>query len=800
MKHTLIKSSIYTVSLLFVAGTASADQIHTKVVLSPGALDTARLSMPGFSQRIHPGQPALPLKVVSVAIHPRADLSTLSLSLKPAPVDTVSGSFRLQPNPPARLVRRGVAGRELWGKAAARIRDRRDRAAFGDQVFPPQALSLMRVDNRRELPVARLSYSPVRYRHATGELLLDRHTEATLTYSLKPGPDPRPDPVLAPHLDAMYNAAQAKAWFASPAFAAPTSVGYAIVIPDKLAKASTQLAKFVKHKQSLGFSVYTVGDSLLSSIKVGKNEGDAQRIRGWLQKNYKALDLQYVLLIGNPDPSRRGAPMVLTYPMADYYQGAIYTPSDYYFGELTGDWDMDNDGKVAEWVDDQKTGGVEWTPELYVGRIPVYDDNVAALDKILQKTIAYTTDTSSDRSWRGRVLQPAAMLFYKNQYGQNQVRIDGADLAETIYRQVIKPAGFSHTTLYETAGVDPSTFKGDLSLTRDNLVKEWRKGYGLVSWYGHGSPTGAYRTVWVKDNGDKIPYWGEVSSPAFFTFDDVLKLDDARPSFVFHGSCSNGYPERPDNIGYGLLMHGAVGTVSSSRDALVVIGSSNAAASIFGVQRDFVRHLLAGKSAGYAVMEGKKIISDALGKVSWYTRLEINLYGDPSLTLAACATDAQCDDGKLCNGKETCKAGQCVKGTSVTCSSTDPCTTSVCSEPSGKCVTAARPEGEACDDNKFCTVGDACRSGTCVGKPRCAAPNNPCVATSCDETLRTCDVTAAAQEGDACRQDTDRQGACASGICRPDPATGCSVGSPRDGGLWMVTLLALFLFIRRRDR
>jgi hypothetical protein len=256
----------------------------------------------------------------------------------------------------------------------------------------------------------------------------------------------------------------------------------------------------------------------------------------------------------------------------------------------------------------------------------------------------------------------------------------------------------------------------------------------------------------------------------------VLKLDDSRPSFVFHGSCSNGTPESALNLGYTLLLHGAIGTVSSSRVAIITLTTGpTSRANIFGVEEDFTGHLLEGKSAGEALFEAKRKITDELGMLTWFTRLEINLYGDPSIALLACTSDSGCDDGKKCNGAETCKTGLCVAGTPVDCGQADPCTEGTCEEATGTCKTAPRPDGEACDDGKFCTLDETCIKGRCMGMPRCALSDNPCATSSCDESGRTCSTSFGEQEGNACRQGTEREGTCGAGLCRPGAGGGCAV-------------------------
>ena len=776
--------------------------ISSRLTLAPSPMAPDGLKMEGFEQLATPGQPPLPWRDVALALHPRVDLSTLKVKVSGGPTDTLPGRHDLPPNPPY-TVAAGTRIFTSWGDAGALLAGQ-DLAAYGTSIFPASPVTRGRITNRRGLRVLHLRYTPVRYRHATGALLLDRHTEAVVSYRLVPGAGPvTPDRQLLPHLKRVLNPDQAAVWYRAADSAGDSSkLGFAIIIPDVLTQTSQQLKTFISFKESLGYKVTVVGDSDLAAMPATSQGGAAERIRLWLQKYYKTLNLKFVLLVGNPDPARAGTPMKKTYAMAKHQKYATVTPSDYYYADLSGNWDLDGDGQVAEYTDDMGQGGIDWTPEVYVGRIPVYDNNVEALDRILKKTVAYQSPGGS-RTWRKRVLQPAAMLFYDNQYGGNSIRIDGADMANTIWKQSIKPYGLSRTTLFEEDGVDPSKHKGDIPLTKDNLIKTWGNGYGLVTWFGHGSANGVYRTIWKSDNGNKIPDYKEISSPSFLTFADVLRLDDSRPSIVFHGSCSNGYPERPDNIGYGLLLNGAVATASSTRVAIVVLGGSigTSDANIFGVERDFTALLAQNKSVGQALLEAKQKISDSLGMLTWFTRLQINLYGDPSVTLTSCTKSSDCDDGKACNGEEVCHGGQCHPGVEVTCSSSDPCTASTCDEETGACKASPRADGLSCEDGFFCTVNDACSKGKCLGSARCAVKDNPCVRTTCSETARTCELETKTLAGKVCRAGTERAGICTAGLCYPTAADsqGCAVGGGMTGGpWWLLPALGLVLLRNRR--
>jgi hypothetical protein len=75
-----------------------------------------------------------------------------------------------------------------------------------------------------------------------------------------------------------------------------------------------------------------------------------------------------------------------------------------------------------------------------------------------------------------------------------------------------------------------------------------------------------------------------------------------------------------------------------------------------------------------------------------------------------CTVDADCQDGNLCNGVETCVATVCTPGTPVVCSDGLFCTSDVCAPATGVCSYPANP----CSDGDTCTV-DSCdeANGVC---------------------------------------------------------------------------------------
>jgi subtilisin-like proprotein convertase family protein len=86
------------------------------------------------------------------------------------------------------------------------------------------------------------------------------------------------------------------------------------------------------------------------------------------------------------------------------------------------------------------------------------------------------------------------------------------------------------------------------------------------------------------------------------------------------------------------------------------------------------------------------------------------------IVVTGCTTNADCNDGNLCNGAETCVAGVCTPGTAINCDDGQFCTIDSCDPPTGNCQHAANP----CDDGVVCTL-DSCdeANDVCVHTNTC---------------------------------------------------------------------------------
>jgi nitrous oxidase accessory protein NosD len=86
-------------------------------------------------------------------------------------------------------------------------------------------------------------------------------------------------------------------------------------------------------------------------------------------------------------------------------------------------------------------------------------------------------------------------------------------------------------------------------------------------------------------------------------------------------------------------------------------------------------------------------------------------------TCSSCTSNADCNDGLICNGTETCnlETSSCQAGTPPSCSTSQPaCNDAFCQEGTG-CMVTPKTNGTPCDDGAQCSIADVCQAGACVG-------------------------------------------------------------------------------------
>jgi hypothetical protein len=118
-----------------------------------------------------------------------------------------------------------------------------------------------------------------------------------------------------------------------------------------------------------------------------------------------------------------------------------------------------------------------------------------------------------------------------------------------------------------------------------------------------------------------------------------------------------------------------------------------------------------------------------------------------------------CTAGKGCSAEPINEGGPCNNGDANGCSQGQ------CK--AGACTSVPKNDGQTCDDAKFCTINDHCLGGGCVGDPNpCAPPSNACMIGVCNENAKSCVVTIG-NDGSPCDDGNFCTGGekCASGQC-----------------------------------
>lgn len=525
----------------------------------------------------------------------------------------------------------------------------------------------------------------------------------------------------------------------------------AIVITRTLRSRSRILDRYVEWREAEGMTVIVGTEEDWDVQDAPAPDGRAERIRAWLGQVRDTSGLGYVLLIGDPTPGLEdGIPMKMTHPMsslirvypADFEDHIDPVPTDHYYADLDGDWDLDGDGRCLEFPQDVGPGGVRWDPDAIVGRLPVYWDDGARLDELLESILTY--ETEPDPSYRHRVLLPAAFLGFEGGVtptgGMYRETIDGAMPAQAISVAIaeLDPA-VEVVRFFEEQGIVPSAFPHEQPLADFDVMNAWLDGAGLVVLIGHGSPEAIYRSTWFEDwNDDGVPGEDEVMTDPFLSTWRVDELVGAPPAFSFHATCENGWPEFWENLAASLLASGTVASVAASRISIGGDGGSSPEeqfepAPEYGdgdtLAYAFSYLLFEGLSVGEAVAYLRYgLPADAwgyeggypTGGYGWLGKLEFNLYGDPTLSLGRCSGDEDCQVSSACRESGHCADGFCVPGAlDIDCTDLDDqCVLGHCNPLSGDCTVVSRPDGMACDDSLYCTVNDRCIDGECSGDAR----------------------------------------------------------------------------------
>ncbi len=139
-----------------------------------------------------------------------------------------------------------------------------------------------------------------------------------------------------------------------------------------------------------------------------------------------------------------------------------------------------------------------------------------------------------------------------------------------------------------------------------------------------------------------------------------------------------------------------------------------------------------------------------------------------------------CDDGKFCTVGESCQAGMCAGGSQNDCDiEVPPCTDVICQESTQTCSMAPAMDGASCAPTDLCQINSSCKSGLCVGTVKdCFFSPKPddCHISECNPQNGLCEPVPG-NDGQACDDKSDWctvDKSCAGGACVGGQAKDCS--------------------------
>jgi hypothetical protein len=615
-----LKSTIGYVFVLVLAvgiGQALSDQLSSSPELPPvlvhtgsdghAAFDDRDLQYPGQA-----GQPAIPYKIMRLLLPSDTDMASVNVSVTAYDSEPLPGQWNVRPiEPPA--VWDGTKHVIEW-PAGRRIVDGKDMEIYSnDQKFPASCIGDIGTGTIRhwklvEVPVALFQYNPVAktlFRLTTIELVasFDRRTTAA-------------DQVLPSSIHHSASAKRARKitlnyddivprdplYSLRPSAVAAAEPTYAIITTNAIADESSELVNFIRHKEQRGFTVQVVTEDAWGG---GVGDAAAENIRSWLKTNYQSLNIEYVLLIGNPHPTAGDVPMKMLWPRLN--QGSYReSPSDYYYTDLTGNWDADGDGFFGEWGDDFGANGVDRHWEVRVGRIPYYG-HIEDLDDILSKIVHYQNETGDAAQWRKQVLLPMK---------PSDSSTPGYHLGGAIKDMVLSAqCDWNYHRIYDDDyGLTPPP--ESVPCTVDTVTAAWKATLpGAVFWWTHG--------------------WSQGASSIMDTT-HAATLDDDYPVFTFQASCHNSYPEDVSNLSFSLLKNGAIAAIGATRVSWYYPGQTDfsGSPSNSGMTFEYAKRLIEETmDSGTALNDLKESIS-VNHSALWMNYTVMNIYGDPETGLA----------------------------------------------------------------------------------------------------------------------------------------------------------------------
>ncbi len=256
-----------------------------------------------------------------------------------------------------------------------------------------------------------------------------------------------------------------------------------IIAPEGRGDFILELEPLVEWKNQKG--VKTI---ILDNYSLYGGRDPQESIRNMIKSFYESDGIRWVLLAGdaqdnllpiryvyNPDTRDIGS--------SEIVGNLVSKPTDYYYADLTGDWDEDEDNLFGESQEYNSHGvdEIDWIPEVYVGRLPA--NNAIELAKMVQKTLKYEKNPDGGE-WMNRMLLAGGISDTISEEPP-----DGEDesvLTTYIWQNYVQDEmNFTHLWRSTSAYTPPDPKE---PLNQTSFIDNFNEGYSTMMFAGHGAP------------------------------------------------------------------------------------------------------------------------------------------------------------------------------------------------------------------------------------------------------------------------------------------------------------------------